>query len=265
MRFLVAIPVFNEEKYARGVLERVLAHAGNVLVVDDGSTDRTTEIVSEFPVDMIRHCVNRGYGQSLIDAFRWAHAEGYEWVLTMDCDEQHEPDEIPAFVERMRASDAARAAGQPATDIVSGSRYLLPTPLDDAPPADRRGVNAAITAELNQRLGLALTDSFCGFKAHRTAAMASLGLTETGYAFPMQMWVRSSAAGLVVEELPVTMIYNDPNRSFGEHLDDPAARLAHYRCVMHREILRASGALPASARAGLHATGRACGETPPRA
>jgi glycosyltransferase involved in cell wall biosynthesis len=246
MRTLIAIPVFNEEKYVHRVLKRVLAHNPDVLVIDDGSTDRTPGLLLDFPIDVLRHSKNRGYGSSLRDAFRYAIGERYEWLITMDCDEQHEPAAIPHFIEAAREGDS---------DIISGSRYLLPTEGHDRPPPERRAINATITAELNCRLGPAfgtlLTDAFCGFKAYRVSALRKLQPTVKGYAFPMQFWAQSAAAGLRVRELPVRLIYNDPNRTFGAQLDDPAVRLAHYRRVLYREIERLSDRLPRSARMGV--------------
>ena len=96
------------------------------------------------------------------DLLRRADADGYAWVITMDCDEQHEPEQIPDFVRAIERGDA---------DVVSGSRYLRADAGDDAAPEARRRVNAAITRELNERLDLGLTDAFCGFKAYRTAAV----------------------------------------------------------------------------------------------
>ncbi|MBX3390797.1 MAG: glycosyltransferase family 2 protein [Phycisphaeraceae bacterium] len=233
MRTLVAIPVYNESRHIRAVLDRVLEHAGNVLVVDDGSTDDSASLLASLPVDVIRHCVNRGYGRSLIDAFRFAASERYDWVITMDSDEQHEPERLPEFFDAIERNDA---------DIVSGSRYLresTPEALAMA-PGDRRRINRLMTEEINKllsrRLGMTLTDSFCGFKAHRVSAMSRLELSEDGYAFPMQLWARAAAHGLRVRELPVDLIYNDPNRTFGETLNDPEVRLRHYREVLHREI-----------------------------
>ena len=249
MRYLVAIPVFNEERYAKRVLERVLKHVGNVLVIDDGSTDSTPAILAQFPVDVIRHCVNRGYGQSLIDAFRFAQSERYDWIITMDCDEQHEPDRIPDFIEL--AEQAQRLPETHRPDIISGSRYLTPEPADDLPPPDRRAINAELTREINQRLNLSLTDAFCGFKAHRVSSLASLSLIETGYAFPMQLWVQAAAARLNITELAVRRIYLDPSRTFGQGLDNPAERLAHYRAVLHAEIRRLQQHLPRQASLGI--------------
>ena len=238
-RYLVAIPVYNEQAYVARVLEAVLSYTDDVLVIDDGSTDRTVELLPAFPVDVIRHGVNRGYGRSMRDAFAWAAVHGFEWVITMDCDEQHEPASIPLFI------DAARTDRH---DVISGSRYLN-TSLDavGSPPQDRRTINQTITTEINQRLGLKLTDSFCGFKAYRVSALKRLILSENGYAFPMQFWVQAVAAGLRIVEIPVKLIYNDPNRSFGGPLDDPSIRLGHYRRVLHCELERCADRLPRQA------------------
>lgn len=242
MRVLVAIPVYNEQRYVQQVLERVLRHAPDVLVIDDGSTDATPLLLSQFPVEVIRHAKNRGYGRSLMDAFRWASVDGFDWVITMDCDEQHEPASIPSFIDAIARNDS---------DIVSGSRYLAPTPEDDRPPPERRRINAEITEELNRRLGLSITDAFCGFKAYRIDAVRSLTLTVDGYAFPLQFWVQAVAAGLRISEIPVKLIYNDLNRSFGGPLDNQQIRLAHYRTVLYKELERCAGRLDQSALLGL--------------
>lgn len=240
MRTLIAIPVYNEQRHVERVLERVLENAprpSSVLVIDDGSTDATPSLLARFPVEVIRHSRNRGYGRSLQDAFRWASCDRFDWVITMDCDEQHEPDAIPEFVEAM-----AGAGGD--ADVTSGSRYLSANGGDDRPPPDRRAINAQITSELNRRLGLNLTDAFCGFKAYRVASLRALRLDVDGYAFPMQLWVQAVAHGLRIREIPVKLIYNDPKRSFGGPLDDPGVRVAHYRCVLHRELRRCADRLP---------------------
>lgn len=241
MRTLIAIPVYNEEKYLHRVLDRVLAITPNVLIVDDGSTDQTPSILPSYPVDIIRRYKNRGYGRSLIDAFRWAALDNYDWIITMDCDEQHEPESIPDFLA---------AAAKDRADIISGSRYIT-TSDGSTPPENRRRINLAITDEINTRLSLSITDAFCGFKAYRVSALSDLHLTQSGYAFPMEFWAEAVAAGLRVHEIPVSLIYNDPNRSFGAFLDDDAIRLAHYREVLHGAIERNRSRLPQTAMADL--------------
>ena len=127
-------------------------------------------------------------------------------------------------------------AGCKQADIVSGSRYLDQiTPTSHA-PADRRQINHQITSELNERLGLELTDAFCGFKAYRTQALAQLDLTETGYAMPLELWVQAAWHELQILELPVPLIYLDQERSFGGPLDSPTTRLNYYREIIDRAI-----------------------------
>ena len=279
MKILVAVPVFNEEKYAAPVMREIrkyaraaalsashqLASVGasgdvpsepvelRVLVVDDGSTDGTSAILEQMVahnhIDVITHPENRGYGQSLIDAFAFAAARGFDWVITMDCDEQHEPCRIPLFVRECLKDDA---------DIISGSRYLRTDWQIGGPPEDRRNINKTITELLNSTLKLTvepradgtagLTDSFCGFKAHRVSAMQRMHLNIPGYAFPMQFWAQAAALDLRIREIPVKLIYNDLKRSFGGPLDDPSVRLNHYRCVLHRELRRWEDRLPVPVR-----------------
>jgi dolichol-phosphate mannosyltransferase len=248
MRVLIAIPTYNEERYVLRVLRRVREYAEHVLVIDDGSTDSTPCLLPREPVEVIRHARNRGYGRSIQDAFRWGCVDGFDWVITMDCDEQHEPEAIPLFMEAIREGT---------WDVVSGSRYLRDYGDNDSPPASRRRINELLTRELNERLGLTITDAFCGFKAYRTCPVAKLPYDEDGYAFPMQFWVQAAANRFRIKEIPVRLIYNDPTRTFGGPLDRDDVRLSHYREVLEREIARCADRLPRSALRG--AACGACG------
>jgi glycosyltransferase involved in cell wall biosynthesis len=231
-RYLTALPVYNEEKYVQGVLQEVRRYSSEVLVVDDGSTDGTPGLLAqERDLHIVRHAVNRGYGAALATAFEFAQREGYDVVVTIDCDGQHEPQRIPRFVAACQG-----------VDIVSGSRYLKQYPGDSQPPAQRRWVNQCVTAELNRRLGYQLTDAFCGFKAYRVAALRHLSVREAGYAMPLELWVQAAAAGLSVIELPVPLIYLDEKRSFGGVLDDAATRMEYYHLVLDRSIAAAEAA-----------------------
>jgi len=247
-RFLTALPVFNEAAHVEGVLDEVLKHTADVLVVDDGSTDGTSDILAarvarRGDVRVVRHAVNAGYGAALATAFRETLAGPWDGLVTIDCDGQHQPRLIPEFVAA--ATDLATPA-----DIVSGSRYLRRFAGDSLPPAARRRINEEVTAEINERLGLALTDAFCGFKAYSRRALECLHVTETGYAMPLEVWVQAAAAGLEIVELPVPLVYLDLARSFGGALDDAATRLAYYRRVLDRAeaaVAAAAGGHDASA------------------
>lgn len=225
---LVAIPVYNEQDHLAEVLRRTLEHDVDVLVVDDGSTDRTGEVLERFPqIRVIRKVRNAGYGAALRTAFDFAIRNRYDIVITMDSDGQHEPSLIPAFVEACQDAD-----------IVSGSRYLEVFDVDTPAPIERRRINSLITDQLNARFGWNLTDSFCGFKAYRTEALARLRITEDGYAMPLELWIQAACWKLRIREVPVPRVYLDPNRSFGETLDDADRRLAYYQEVIDQAIGR---------------------------
>jgi glycosyltransferase involved in cell wall biosynthesis len=226
MRFLTALPVYNEARHVTGVLDEVLRYSQEVLVVDDGSTDGTSDLLAKrHDVHVVRHPKNRGYGAALKSAFDFALYDDYDVLVTIDCDGQHQPRLIPDFVSACEG-----------VDIVSGSRYLKMFDGDSRPPEARRKINEEITAELNCRLGLHLTDAFCGFKAYSVPALAKLDITEPGYAMPLELWVQAAHLELKIVELPVPLIYLEEARSFGGSLDDAGTRLAHYRDVIDRSV-----------------------------
>ena len=244
-RVLTALPVFNEKRHLIEVLNEVRQHTREILVIDDGSTDGTQELLAcERDIYVLRHQQNQGYGAALRSAFQYAFAGQYDVLVTVDCDGQHEPKLIPEL-----AAAVYDREDQPA-DIVSGSRYLKAFPGASVPPVERRRINLQVTEWLNEWFQLALTDSFCGFKAYRVDALARLRITELGYAMPLQLWVQAAALKLKVVEFPVPLVYLDEERSFGGSLDQAERRLAYYREVLEREI--ASLHLPSVSPKNIH-------------
>jgi glycosyltransferase involved in cell wall biosynthesis len=222
MRFLTAVPVYNEERYLEGVLHEVRRYSPDILVVNDGSTDRTAELLSrQDGITVITHPHNRGYGAALISAFAHALQHDYDVLVTMDCDGQHEPARIPVLLEAIHDAD-----------IVSGSRYLRDFRQNNSAPQDRQQINRQITLQLNERYGISLTDAFCGFKAYRREALARLRITETGWGMPLQLWVQAAHLGLRIKEVGVPRLYLDPKRAFGGVLNDADERLAYYHRVI---------------------------------
>jgi dolichol-phosphate mannosyltransferase len=229
-RTLTALPVYNEAANVAAVLDGALNYSQEVLVVDDGSQDGTSDVLAaRRDVRVLRHPRNLGYGAALRSAFRFAGEGGYDVLVTIDCDGQHQPQLIPRFLDKIDRAD-----------IVSGSRYLRKFPGQSDPPPERRQINQIITDEVNRRLGLRLTDAFCGFKAYRVSVLGRFRLTEDGYAMPLELWVQAARLGLAIVEVAVPLIYLDERRSFGGALDQADTRLQVYRSVLDR----ASGGSP---------------------
>lgn len=222
------MPVFNEAGTVCDVVDSVRGYfADEIIVIDDGSTDSTAQVLAErSDIAVVRLDRNCGYGCALRIGFDVAREMGFDRIITMDCDGQHEPGHIPQFLDALAGAD-----------IVSGSRYLPGSAaFGVAVPPDRRAVNERISARINDVTGWGITDAFCGFKAYRTSALARLVLTEPGYAMPLELWALAWKAGLTVRELPVERIYCDRDRSFGEQLDDPERRFAYYIDVWDRAV-----------------------------
>ncbi|MDB5308977.1 MAG: Undecaprenyl-phosphate mannosyltransferase [Gemmataceae bacterium] len=239
MRWLTAVPVYNEAKHVRDVLARIRRTSSDILVVNDGSTDGTADLLDAEPnLLRVNHPDNRGYGAALIAAFTFALEHDYEVLVTMDCDGQHEPARIPVLLEAIHDCD-----------IVSGSRYFRDFRQDTPAPSDRRFINATITREINTRYGLNLTDAFCGFKAYRREALEKLRITEAGWGMPLQLWVQSARQGLRVKEIGVPRLYLDPTRAFGGVMNDPDRRLAYYRGVLAAAETDVLPGLPTPCRA----------------
>ena len=228
MKLLTAIPVYNEEKHLEGVLNEVRRYCPDILVVNDGSKDHTSELLAkQRGIAVVTHPQNRGYGAALSSAFRYALDHSYDVLVTMDCDGQHEPERILVLLEAIHDAD-----------IVSGSRYLRDFRQNNSTPQDRQRINRIITSELNNALGFELTDAFCGFKAYRKKALERLQITETGWGMPLELWVQAACIGLRIKEVAVPRVYLDPNRAFGGVLNNEEERLAYYRRVIADSLAR---------------------------
>ena len=229
MKTLVAIPVYNEVRHIVQVLDEVRKYSDDILAVNDGSNDGSGDLLNQQKdLHLIHHHRNIGYGAALRSAFGYAQAHAYDILVTMDSDGQHEAERIPALLEALNNE----------IDLVSGSRYLQTFTVNTIPPADRRRINFLLTAYLNQKLGLNITDSFCGFKAYRVDQLRKFQITENGYGMPLQLWVQAANLGLRITEVAVPLVYLDANRTFGGGLDDADRRLAYYQSVIEGELER---------------------------
>lgn len=232
VRTLIAIPVYNEVDHVVAVLEQVRQYADDILVVNDGSTDGTADLLKAIAgVTVVHHPENQGYGAALATSFQHAIAGKFDVLVTMDCDGQHQPQLLQEIADQVFSADGPY-------DMVSGSRYLQPFPENTTAPEERRRINRQVTACLNEQLHLSITDAFCGFKAYRVSSLEDLQITVPGYAMPLQLWVQIADLNWQIAEFPVPLVYVDDTRSFGGTLDQAEERLAYYRSVLNGELER---------------------------
>ncbi|MCB1142412.1 MAG: glycosyltransferase family 2 protein [Leptospiraceae bacterium] len=230
-KFLVVVPIFNEEDKIQSVVEETINHSdsfADLLLVNDGSTDNSSFLLekmkSKYPnIHLIQKPKNEGYGASLISGMKFSKDMGYEFFITMDCDEQHQPEDLVRF----RNEDTSY-------DLVSGSRYLPESGIQgiSAPP-ERVEINRRITTLLSKRYDWKITDSFCGYKRYRTRAFPAENFLETGYAAPMELWSYVKMKNLSWKEIPVDRIYITDSRSFGEDLDKKRKRYHYYLKIFY--------------------------------
>jgi glycosyltransferase involved in cell wall biosynthesis len=158
-QILVAIPAYNEEKTIKTVVDCVRQYMSDVdiIVVNDGSRDQTAQILETMNVIHIRHACNLGYGRALQTALKYAHTYGYEALMTLDADGQHDAAFLPEMADYFNRGEI---------DMLIGSRYVLQHSYGDVPLGRRLGMQffSALTGLLT---GRRIFDTTSGLKIIR--------------------------------------------------------------------------------------------------
>jgi len=189
---LALIPAFNEAAHLAQVVTGARVHLP-VLVVDDGSTDDTAACAEQAGANVLRQIPNQGKGAALRAGFGWALNAAYQAVLTLDADGQHDPAEIPKFV------DAHRARG---ADLVIGARDFRRMPLV------RRLANATGRWAFSWALGQPIRDNQSGYRLiGRRLLEVLLTGEEAGFEFEMEVIVICIRRGYVLDWVPIRTIY----------------------------------------------------------
>jgi glycosyltransferase involved in cell wall biosynthesis len=190
------IPAYLEEKHVGDVVRRTLLQLANVVVVDDGSSDRTAEEAKNAGADVIVHEQNRGKGESIKSGFRYWLDHGATYVIILDADGQHLPDEIPRFL-----TAAASGIGE----------LLIGTRMNDVRemPLVRRLVNRYMSRKISRACGQDIPDTQCGFRmVHRSIIPNLLGGTER-FDYETEMLIQASRAGCRIASVPISTVYSD--------------------------------------------------------
>jgi len=195
-RWCVLIPCLNEEAAIQSVVESVLALGAPVIVIDDGSDDRTPEIVATLPVTLLRHEQRKGKGEALRHGFREAMKLGYDAVLTMDGDGQHLAADIPHIV--------AAAAKYP-QHIVIGARLLD----KEQQPKGRRRANAVADWGISWACAQPIADTQSGQRWYPRAALDLVDLPAENFVFEAAILIAASREKqLGVVSVPIASRYH---------------------------------------------------------
>jgi glycosyltransferase involved in cell wall biosynthesis len=213
-RILAIIPAFNESARIAAVIEGALTHLP-VLVVDDGSTDDTAAVAGKFGATVIRQSPNQGKGAALKMGFREALDSGYEAVITLDADGQHDPAEIPRFIQAYSAGGA---------DLIIGERDF-----EEMPPI-RSLANWLGGKTFSWALGQPIPDNQSGYRLiNRRLMLDLLAGEEAGFEFEMEMIVTCVRHGYKLDWVPISTIYAGES----SHID-PVHHLSNFFRVIRK-------------------------------
>lgn len=196
----VIIPTYNNHRTLAGVISGVLQYTEAVIVVNDGSTDGTAEILKQFPaITVIQHDRNSGKGTALKNGFEKARELGYEFAVTIDSDGQHFPDDIPVFIERLNDSDG--------NILLIGERNMAQEGIPRKSSFGNKFSNFWFWFETGVKLG----DTQSGFRLYPLSRMPKRYFTPK-FEFEIESIVRASWKGVKVENVPVRVHYEQKDR-----------------------------------------------------
>ena len=189
------IPAYNEEEALPDVIAKTLKHVDRVIIVNDGSDDKTAEVAVESGAEVINHSTNLGKGEALKSGFKAIDDDSI--IVTIDGDGQHNPDEIPYLLKPIIEEGA---------DLVNGSRYMNGP--EENTPAYRRVGQKVLDIATNISAGTKVTDSQSGFRAFSNRSRSCFRFKDTGFGIESEMIVDASEAGLKIVEVPITVRYD---------------------------------------------------------
>ena len=208
MKTVILITVYNEEKNIGHLLNEIPS-SFDVYIVDDGSTDNTVKVAEDGGAHVIKLPLNLGQGAATIAGYKLLINKKYDIIVKMDGDGQHNPDQIPLFIEKIEKT---------AVDVVVGSR-ILGADYESA-PFFRKTFLPVYTSLINKLTGYKMTDSMSGFRAFKVDALRKVinildDLIEPQY-MASEMFIRFSKAGLSIAEVPINMRERKSGTSYKE-------------------------------------------------
>lgn len=202
---VVVVPTYNNDKTLTRVLEGILAYTDHIIIVNDGSTDRTHSILKNYPqLTILSHDTNKGKGVALQNGLRKAREMDYSYAITIDSDGQHYPDDLPIFVAALQ---------QHSTPVLLiGSRNMT----QDSVPKKSSFGNKFSNFWFWVETGIKLTDTQSGYRAYPVQVIPRKLYTPK-FELEIELIVRSAWAGIPVQNVPVNVLY------------DPSERVSHFR------------------------------------
>lgn len=202
MRIIAVIPAFNEEKTIAEVLTNTRPFVDEIIVVNDGSSDRTAEIARAYKAVVVTHVINRGLGAAIETGFEVARRNSAEVVVTLDADGQHDPSEILKLIEAIERG----------ADVVIGSRMISKIGM----PWYRQIANTLGNLVTFFLFGAFVTDSQSGFRAFTAYALRQIKIQTNRMEVSSELIAEAKRHKLTLVEVPIKAIYTDYSLSKGQ-------------------------------------------------
>lgn len=202
----VLIPIYNESKTIRDIIERTLNYDVDIIVVNDGSTDNSVELIKNLNITLIQNPTNMGKGAALLHGFQKALEKNYDAVITMDADNQHNPADIPRFIELHEKH---------LDNIIIGARLLN----RENAPKERLAANNIADFFISWAASQKIKDTQSGFRLYPKKLLTlyeEKKLEPQRFAFEAELLIDASNKGFKVSTLPIKSTY--PENSRPSHL-----------------------------------------------
>ena len=198
---IAIIPSYNEARTIGKIVKDIVNMGIGVLVIDDGSYDNTEREALDNGAMVIRHRKNLGKGVAVREGIKYVlEKTNYGWLIMMDGDGQHDPTDIPAFMDVTRAEDV---------DIVIGNRMMQTKPM----PSSRYWTNKFTSWVLSKMCGQDIPDSQCGYRLIKVEALKKLKLTSDKYDIESEIIVEAAEDSLKIKSVPIKTIYGEETSS----------------------------------------------------
>jgi len=194
MKLFVIIPAFNEANRITGVINEVKKYSKNIVVVDDGSKDKTYQEAKKTNVSVLRHAINLGKGSALRTGTEYANKQGADAIVFIDSDGQHNPKDIPRLIKDV--SD---------TDVVFTYRNLKSMHM----PLTKKVGNIVLNTLLKLLFKIKINDTQCGYKIMTSEAYKKLGLISSDYNIESEIAAKTGKYGLRFKQVPIETVYTD--------------------------------------------------------
>lgn len=216
MKVFIVVPAFNEGRRLSAVLDDLATTGHQVVVVDDGSRDRTVEVGKRHGCYVLRHSFNRGQGAALQTGITFALREGADAIVTFDADGQHQISDLPALLEPVLSKRC---------DVALGNRFMS---LGSNVPAARKVILQLGRVFTYFTSGVRVGDCHNGYRAFSRKGASAICMKQDRMAHASEIYDQIKAARLTFEEVPVTIRYSAETLAKGQKLSNSISVLFHY-------------------------------------